>query len=545
MASEKTSTPDFAPTPSFWWIALGVLLLTQIVFRSHLLSIPLERDEGEYAYMGQLMLQGVPPFQEAANMKLPGTNLMYALFMALFGQSAWGIHLGLLCMSLGTMTLLFLAFRRFYSPLVGILTVGVYSLMSMSIPVLGFAAHATHFIVFFMAAGWLALVYFAETPRPKLAFVAGLLFGMSFLMKQQALFYVAFGGLFILSTLYFQKKLTVASALPYAGRYLAGVGLPYVLLVLWMVVSGNFDTFWFWTVEYAGTYAGGAPASVIPTLFGQAFFPLFNEFPVFWLLGLSGFRILFWGNYTPFQKTITVLFAVVSLVSVLPGFYFRYHYTILFLPALGLLFALSLDVAVQHLTAATKRPFWPFVPLGLLALVGLTYYTDNEGYLSTTPPAAISRQVYTGNAFAESPQIARYIQQRTLPTDRIAVLGSEPQLFVYTRRRSATRHIYTYGMMEDQPYNLQMQEEMISDIEKARPKFIVYYGISASWIQRAKSPTRIFQWADQYLNKNYALAGAADVRRNGETTYFWDAQTKNFVRSKNNFHILIFRRKTA
>ncbi|MBC7891807.1 MAG: glycosyltransferase family 39 protein, partial [Sphingobacteriaceae bacterium] len=513
MASEKSSIPNFAPTPTFWWIALGVLLLTQILFRSHLLSIPFERDEGEYAYLGQLVLQGVPPFQDAANMKLPGTNLMYALFMVVFGQSVWGIHLGLLCMSLGTMTLLYLAFRRFYNPLVGILAVGLYSLMSLSIPVLGFAAHATHFIVFFMAAGWLALVYFAEKPQAKQAFIAGLLFGLSFLMKQQALFYVAFGGLFILATLYFQKKLTVASALPYVSRYLAGVALPYLLLVLWLVASGTFGAFWFWTVQYASSYAGGAEAKSIPTLFGQAFFPLFTEFPLFWILGLAGFRILFWGNYTPFQKTIALLFGALSLVSVLPGFYFRYHYTILFLPALGLLFALSLDVAVQHLTTATRYPFWPFLPLGLFVLVGLTFYADNEGYLNSTPPEGISRQVYTGNAFAESPRIARYIQQRTLPTDKIAVLGSEPQLFVYSGRRSATRHIYTYGLMEDQPYNLRMQEEMILDIEKAKPKFIVYYGISASWIQRVRSPLRIFQWSDQYLTKNYVLSGAADVRR--------------------------------
>lgn len=36
-------------------------------------TAPLERDEGEYAYAGQLMLQGIPPYQLAYNMKLPGT----------------------------------------------------------------------------------------------------------------------------------------------------------------------------------------------------------------------------------------------------------------------------------------------------------------------------------------------------------------------------------------------------------------------------------------------------------------------------------------
>jgi hypothetical protein len=36
-------------------------------------DMPLERDEGEYAYAGPLILQGIPPYQIAYNMKLPGT----------------------------------------------------------------------------------------------------------------------------------------------------------------------------------------------------------------------------------------------------------------------------------------------------------------------------------------------------------------------------------------------------------------------------------------------------------------------------------------
>lgn len=44
-----------------------------VYVRVRLLNLPLERDEGEYAYAGQLILEGVPPYKEAWNMKLPGT----------------------------------------------------------------------------------------------------------------------------------------------------------------------------------------------------------------------------------------------------------------------------------------------------------------------------------------------------------------------------------------------------------------------------------------------------------------------------------------
>ena len=62
--------------------------------RVHLFGIPLDRDEGEYAYSGQLLLQGFLPYAKVYSMKLPGVSGAYALMMAIFGQtpqeSTWG-----------------------------------------------------------------------------------------------------------------------------------------------------------------------------------------------------------------------------------------------------------------------------------------------------------------------------------------------------------------------------------------------------------------------------------------------------------------------
>lgn len=69
-------------------LSLAILLI--FAARIRLLEVPLERDEGEYAYIGGLMLQGVAPYGVAANMKLPGTNAAYALIMALFGRNIFG-----------------------------------------------------------------------------------------------------------------------------------------------------------------------------------------------------------------------------------------------------------------------------------------------------------------------------------------------------------------------------------------------------------------------------------------------------------------------
>ena len=69
------------------WLLLGVTVAAVLFARIRLLGLPLERDEGEYAYAGQLILQGIPPYKLAYNMKFPGTYDAYALIMSIFGQT--------------------------------------------------------------------------------------------------------------------------------------------------------------------------------------------------------------------------------------------------------------------------------------------------------------------------------------------------------------------------------------------------------------------------------------------------------------------------
>jgi len=78
-----------------WVILCGILMFVAAV-RFRLRDMPLERDEGEYAYAGQLFLQGIPPGKLAYTIKLLGTYAAYAILMLLFKKSCSGIHLGFL-----------------------------------------------------------------------------------------------------------------------------------------------------------------------------------------------------------------------------------------------------------------------------------------------------------------------------------------------------------------------------------------------------------------------------------------------------------------
>src|SRR4051812_39857013 len=119
------------------WIIVGATILLVFAIRVRLRQMPLERDEGEYAYAGQLILQGVPPYKDAYNMKLPGTYAAYAVIMAVFGQSASGIHIGVAIINAGSILLIFLIGRKILDQPAGVTAAISYALLSTSPSVLG------------------------------------------------------------------------------------------------------------------------------------------------------------------------------------------------------------------------------------------------------------------------------------------------------------------------------------------------------------------------------------------------------------------------
>ena len=140
------------------WLAVILTVLLVLVVRVRLREIPLERDEGEYAYAGQLMLQHIPPYKFAYNMKLPGTYAAYAMLMGIFGETPWGIHVGVLFVNAGTIVLVFLLGSRLFGRTAGVVAAATYGLLSTHQQTLGFAGHATHFVIIAAIAGLIVLL---------------------------------------------------------------------------------------------------------------------------------------------------------------------------------------------------------------------------------------------------------------------------------------------------------------------------------------------------------------------------------------------------
>ncbi|MCF8365212.1 MAG: glycosyltransferase family 39 protein [Bacteroidales bacterium] len=526
-------------------ILLGAVLLIVGIIRLRLMNIPLERDEGEYAYFGQLMLNGIPPFEAAYTMKFPGTSFMYALFILLFGQSAAGVHIGILILNVITSVFLFFIAARMIGNAGALVTALVFSLLSVSDSVLGFAGHATHFVVFAGITGIFLVLHGIENRKWKYFLFSGIFFGLVPVFKQSGLFYSVIGVAVIILHFLAGDRKNFTMMLKNLAVFIAGGLIPALLIILLMMFWSVFDTFLFWTIEYPFAYGGQVPLERGISNFKDNFSYIVDGNLALWVLAASGIPLLFFNRRIRkhiFTLLFLLLFLVLTFMTTVPGLYFRPHYFISWLPAVAFFAGIAIDTIGRFKHKNQKSlPFQIFSLIILIVAVGMGI-GKNFDYLFKEDPKAISRRVYGLNPFVESEAIGEFIQRNTAEDDKIAVLGSEPQIYFYANRVSATGFIYMYPMMEDHAFNLSMQKQMIAEMEEADPAMIVIVDINKSWLRKANSPLNIFGWSSGISSaKDYEMIGSVELYSNTTLYKFTPVALENQPVSQ--YRIRLFRKK--
>ena len=357
------------------------------------------------------MLQVIPPYKLACNMKLPGMYAAYALIMGLFGQTIAAIHTGLLLANAGAIVLLFLLGRRLLSDAAGIAACAAYALLSVGGGVLGMQAHATQFVVLAALAGLWLLLHGRAFDRWWVVFAGGVCFGAAFLLKQPGVLFGVFAAAYLVYLRQWRK-------LP---SFLAGCAAPFALTCLWLWRAGVFDRFWFWTFTYASHYGTENSLRDGVQALAAAFAPILKSGFALWALAAIGLGIALRRR----RYFLPALLAF-SFAAVCPGLYFRPHYIVLMLPAVALLAG-----------ACVRGPKSAAVFAAALALSLLL----QRDLLLRMEPADVSLELYGLEPFPEAIPVADYIRSHTRPQDQIAVLGSEPEIYFYSRRHSATSYL--------------------------------------------------------------------------------------------------------
>ncbi len=486
---------------------VGVLAVVALA-RLRLLNFPLERDEGEYAYAGQLILQGIPPYELAYNMKFPGTYLAYAAVMGLFGQSPAGIHLGLLLMTTATALMLFWLGKKLLDELAGAAAATCYAVLAACPSMLGLAGHATHFCAFFATAGLCAMWRCRERAGWRWLAAGGALFGAAVLMKQHAVLIAAWAGLAYAGGQFFRAREGFSRRLAAVAVYGAAMLAPLGLCCGWLAAAGVFGRFKFWTIDYAREYASGVPLAYAPLYFWHGFSWVITDGILLWLVALGGLAAVAADARWKGSRGWFLGFVAASALAVCPDFYFRKHYFLIALPAVALLAGAAVSGLRRwwggRRSALGDWPAWSYALFVAVSVAGCA------GAWFQLPLTALARQLYGADPLPEAEVVAKFIRENSAPGDRVAILGSEPEIYFLAHRHSATGYIYTYALMEPQPFALKMQREMIADLEAQAPAYVVFADNIMSWNRHPESDPALFNWWERYQT-NYTLTGMTDI----------------------------------
>ncbi len=487
-----------------WSILIIVILLT-IVIRVRLLSVPLERDEGLYAYMGQLLLQGVPLYDQAYGIKFPGIYFIYGLILAVFGQTHVGIHFALLLVNLATVLLLYRLGKRLFNNWVGVISASAYALMLLGVGIQGFWANAEHFVVFLALTGVLLMVKALDSSQLKHFFWSGVFFGLALITKQPGLFFLIFAFGYLVfrflknrqdSRVYWIRKICFFSL---------GVAVVMGLTCLYLILFNVFHQFWFLTIRYVLEYV--SEITFFPGLinFYHSLIWVAGPYLLFWLIALIGLVFLWQDKELRSRRVFITGFFVASFIAICPGLYFRPHYFTLLMPAICLLIGIGLYSITKFFMRLNFQLMNPIILISLIFVILLHPILVQKDFLFQLSPEAVCRRVYPA-PFPESLEIANYIKQQTSSNDKIAIIGSEPQIYFYSHRRAATPYLYVDWLREKQKFALQMQKEMISEIETNHPELLIFVNHPNSW--GGTSPDlaeSLINWFKQYTEKEYNL----------------------------------------
>ncbi|MFQ5416152.1 MAG: ArnT family glycosyltransferase [Myxococcota bacterium] len=520
-ASDAAVREETAPT---LWACAAVLAVAATVFillRVPLLPVPLERDEGEYAYIAQRMQAGDVPYRDVFDQKPPGVFVAYLVAFAAFGETSEGIHLFLHVWSAATAALLFALVRRLAGSLSGAFAALIFAVASADPRLTANAANTEIFMLLPMVASVFCLLRAIEAgSSSRWWLLCGATAAAACLFKQVAVANAAFVAAIAFASLRRVpgERLRAIAALAAGG---VAVIAPVLGLFAWLGAWSPFvDAVLLHNFRYALVRSPAAGWSELVNAAG-VLWPSMGAFAGAAALGLMA------PGRAGRSRWFLGLWLLASAAGVAPGLYFRPHYFIQMLPSLAALGGVALGglacrwLDERHVGAAV---------LGLGALVAIAVgppVAANAWILSADTPERIARILYGGNPFPESLRIAEHIRSRSDPDDRVFVVGSEPQILFYAGRPSASRYIFFYPLTGPFPDAPERQRTVAAEVDAARPLYVVWVNVATSLSAApaapgalARAPDSIFTHTRRMLERAYRVELVAHPAADGDGYVF-------------------------
>lgn len=445
-------------------LALGLLV---VAIRAPLLDLPLERDEGEYAYIAWRMGHGEVPYRDSFDQKPPGAFVAYRLALALPGDPVVAIRVvASVAAALGVVALYFVV-----APLLGV-PAAIFACLLLGFlgadPMIqGPMANTEVFMLPALVAAAAFFLRGLQRSKGAAAFfvVAGVFLGVATAFKQVA----AVNGLFfaLLVPLVTGQEDRWRRVLFVCGCLALGGALLWLPLFAWFGFHGALSQALDAIVFHNLDYVVSIPASRRLWLLVFNGGTLLASQGTAWLLALVGLAGLL-ARKPRFPALFLGGWVLANAVGVSASGYYFPHYFQQLLPMVAACAGAVLCDSPLWRRVSTR---WRAGLAGTFALVPLLIVLVGFWVMS---PANASRRIYPGNDFGFMPVIAREIAAQSSPEETVFVFGAEPELLFYSQRASATRYIHLFPLFGRYGDAYARQREVVDEIASAKPAVIVW-----------------------------------------------------------------------
>jgi hypothetical protein len=486
---------NFFASPGFLFVAI---MVASLAVRMPLLNIPLERDEGEYAYIAWRMGAREIPYRDWVDQKPPGVFWVYRAALALPLEPVRAIHLVGALFAAASAATLFLLARRFLGTFWAVSAGMSLGLFSADLTVQGNAANTEIFMQLPLLLSQLALFAAAGATRHRRRFMVlcGALAGLAALFKQvAALDWVFFATVYPLLC---DREKRGRKTLEFAAWSAGGALFLWGAVLVWFLLQNAGHEFIYNVLLHNLDYVAGLPAAYRLAYFKQAVAGLCKTQAMLWLFALIGGVVLLRRRQVGWFLYLLAWF-VSAAVGVNASGYFFPHYFQALLPALSMAAAIGAS-GLERLTGWAAAPGWGLRGTLLTAQALLPALAMFPFLFRYTPKEAV-RAIYPGDAFAEMPELGQRLAELTKAEDRVYVFGSEPEVLFYARRASATRYIILFPLYGPYGDAREKQAAASREIARARPAAAFYRPNELFFLPHTEQ--YLTSWSFDYLHQNF------------------------------------------
>ncbi len=522
---------------------LVLIIILVYIIRSKFSMIPFERDEGAYGYYGKLLLEGKIPYKDFYEQKFPGNFYFFALMVSLFGDTVKGLHLGFTYLNIITIVFIYFTAKKLFSPTSGVISAITFAIVSLTPNLSGFTIQSEHGVAFFSSLGFLLYAYANSVKKWYMYLFMGVAFSCAFMVKTSGMFLVLWGGLILIINFFFDKQKKYIDLFKTIGFYSAGVFSVIGILFLIIYLKGAFHEMLFWTFEIPKNYVSKVPFEEGKKYFGYTKDAILMNYKFLWYHAILAVGLIFIKSINFKTKLFALTLAFFSSMMIVPGFYFYGHYWIQLIPGLSILAGLSFHCIISLFKSfKLDSPYIKYIYLSLFCILTYSHLNKLSAYYFHPNYERILRSVYGNNPFPESMEVANWINANSKPEDEIVLMGSEPQVYFYTKKHCPSRHAYFAAIVDNIPQHKEWQREFVKDVEKAKPKYFVFYNHGISLFVQPNTDKYVFDWANKYLTDYYQIVGIVDMVPGVHATYAWREQLNGF-KTQAQEQIYIYERK--